>query len=338
VTGNLSQLLVRTDLNGNNTHYVCGIGLIGHEDANGYTVYHYDYRGSTVALTNVQGVVTDTYTYGAYGELLTHTGTSDTPFLYNGRDGVLTEANGLYYMRARYYASEIKRFINADSKKGSINNSKSLNIYAFVIGNPISLIDPSGLSSEPGYTPSPKDVYDTINEIGEFAKLQEAGVKFEIRGNKIVVFGKQAFMQDIGIPQRIFNESNLSKYPNIAKYSNAETAITETLSDIDKSDVAVAAISIGIQTYTDVQSVNSTKGKIAVGTADVAIGAAGTASSIVVGAAAEAATGAIMGATIGSVVPGVGTVVGLGVGLLAGWLIDEYARKPIITSIEKSYS
>ena len=53
------------------------------------------------------------YTYDTYGKLTARTGTTVTPFMYNGRDGVITEENGLYYMRARYYHPEIKRFINA---------------------------------------------------------------------------------------------------------------------------------------------------------------------------------------------------------------------------------
>jgi RHS repeat-associated protein len=127
---------------------VYGLGLIGQQDSTGYSVYHFDFRGSTVALTNSSGAVTDHFTYGAYGELLTHTGSSDTPFLYNGRDGVLTDANGLYYMRARYYSPELKRFLNADSKKGSIDKIQTLNLYSFVIGNPLSLIDPAGMSAD----------------------------------------------------------------------------------------------------------------------------------------------------------------------------------------------
>jgi RHS repeat-associated protein len=144
----LSQLLVRTNPDGSQTFYVYGLGLIGQQDSTGYSVYHFDFRGSTVALTNSSGAVADRFTYGAYGELLTHTGSSDTPFLYNGRDGVLTDANGLYYMRARYYSPELKRFLNADSKKGSIDKIQTLNLYSFVIGNPLSLIDPAGMSAD----------------------------------------------------------------------------------------------------------------------------------------------------------------------------------------------
>ena len=47
-------------------------------------------------------------------------------------------------MRARYYSPEMKRFINADTLKGSISNGVTLNNYAYANGNPISMIDPFG--------------------------------------------------------------------------------------------------------------------------------------------------------------------------------------------------
>ena len=61
-------------------------------------------------------------------------------------------ANILYYMRQRYYNTEIKRFINQDIVVGSIDNSQSLNRYSYVQGNPVTLTDPFGLS------PSAKDI------------------------------------------------------------------------------------------------------------------------------------------------------------------------------------
>ena len=66
-------------------------------------------------------------------------------FLYNGQLGVITDDNGLYYMRSRYYNPEIKRFINQDILTGNIGNSASLNRYSYVEGNPISYSDPFGL-------------------------------------------------------------------------------------------------------------------------------------------------------------------------------------------------
>jgi len=140
-------VLIKTDAQGNKTYYVYGLGLIGQEDSAGnYLAYHFDRRGSTIALTDINGKITDAFQYGPYGELVNHTGSAETPFLYNGQDGVITDANGLYYMRARYYDTDIKRFINQDVLLGNINNDQSLDRFAYVDGKPVTFIDPSGLS------------------------------------------------------------------------------------------------------------------------------------------------------------------------------------------------
>lgn len=144
-TASLSQVLLRTGPDNSQTFYVYGLGLIGEESGTDYKVYHYDLRGSTVMLTDGNGATTDSYQYGPYGELLNHLGTSNTTFLYNGRDGVMTDYNGLYYMRARYYCPEIKRFILRDSLEGSITDPQTINRYSFVKGNPPLYIDPLGL-------------------------------------------------------------------------------------------------------------------------------------------------------------------------------------------------
>jgi RHS repeat-associated protein len=154
-TGSLSRMLESTDSTGKTVYYIYGMGLIGSEDNSGnYSNYHYDYRGSTTAITNSAGSVTDRYTYGTYGDLLSHTGSSTSPFLYNGRDGVMAESNGLYYMRSRYYSPELKRFINADVLKGAISSSETLNQYAYANGNPVSMVDPFGTSAEPSISSS----------------------------------------------------------------------------------------------------------------------------------------------------------------------------------------
>ena len=145
----LSQLLVKTT-NGVVTKYVYGLGLIGEEKCEEFKTYHFDYRGSTIAVTDASGNVTDTFKYDTYGKLTERTGTSDIIFCYNGRDGVVTEKNGLIYMRARYYSPDAKRFVNADIIRGAISDSTSLNRYAYVNGNPVSFVDPFGLSAERG--------------------------------------------------------------------------------------------------------------------------------------------------------------------------------------------
>ncbi|WP_186786051.1 polymorphic toxin-type HINT domain-containing protein [Paenibacillus agilis] len=174
----LSQVLMETNEQDQaQVYYVYGLGLIGREDASGaYATYHYDRRGSTKALTNPVGEVTDTYTYGYYGEALGHEGVTEQPFRYNGRDGVMTDSNGLYQMRARYYHPDLKRFVNRDIVRGSIDQSQTLNRFAYVNGNPISYIDPFGLSRD-GDSPWIQGgdfLVDTMPGIGTAKGFQQA--------------------------------------------------------------------------------------------------------------------------------------------------------------------
>ena len=150
----LNRLLCKTT-NGVTTKYVYGRGLIGEEIGNAFKTYHFDSRGSTVAITDASGNVTDTFAYDTYGKLLSRTGTSKVIFGYNGRDGVVTDDNGLIYMRARYYSPEMKRFVNADIVAGAISNAITLNRYAYANGNPAAFIDPTGMKS-----------YSSLNEVG----------------------------------------------------------------------------------------------------------------------------------------------------------------------------
>ena len=53
-------------------------------------------------------------------------------------------------MRTRYYSPQFKRFMSADVIDGSIADSTTLNLYAYVNGNPISFVDPFGLSADRG--------------------------------------------------------------------------------------------------------------------------------------------------------------------------------------------
>ena len=163
----LSQLLMKTT-NGITTKYVYGFGLIGEEKCGEFKTYHFDFRGSTVAITDANGTITDTFAYDTYGKLISRTGPSFVIFGYNGRDGVVTDKNGLIYMRARYYSPELRRFVNADIVAGEISNAVTLNRFSYANGNPVSFVDPFGLSAsdERGNNPpSEKTWYEFVWEV-----------------------------------------------------------------------------------------------------------------------------------------------------------------------------
>ncbi|MEI6076402.1 MAG: RHS repeat-associated core domain-containing protein [Verrucomicrobiota bacterium] len=143
----LPQVLIRIK-NGVTNYYIYGAGLLYQvtETATGTNTltYHYDYRGSTIALSADNSLVTDRIEYSAYGLTTYRVGLTDTPFLFNGRYGVQTDPNGLLYMRARYYNPYLCRFVSADPT----GFAGGLNHYAYANGNPISLLDPFGLGAK----------------------------------------------------------------------------------------------------------------------------------------------------------------------------------------------
>jgi len=113
----LSRVLQRTRTDGSKTWYVYGLDLLYEIDEAGATkTYHPESRGSTAMLTAGDGVtVTDEVHYTTWGGIARRTGNTDTPFLFCGTLGVMTDPNGLLHMRARYYNPKLMRFFNADS-------------------------------------------------------------------------------------------------------------------------------------------------------------------------------------------------------------------------------
>jgi RHS repeat-associated protein len=139
-----SEVLMRVTGNVTN-YYIYGPGLLYEIDAtaSGTNVafYHFDCRGSTVALTDGNGNPTDLIEYSSYGTTTYRYGTNTTPFLFNGQFGVQTDLNGLLFMRARYYNPYISRFLNPDPS----GFAGGLNFYVFANGSPVSDTDPFGL-------------------------------------------------------------------------------------------------------------------------------------------------------------------------------------------------
>lgn len=162
----LDQILVKTAPNGTVTRYVYGLGLIGEETNSTFTTYHYDHRGSTTALTRINGSVIQRFSYGPNGEPVGfNPATAPTQFLYGGRYGVSTDTNGLCYMRARFYLPAIGRFISQDIVSGKIAPGISLNRFAYADGDPIDKNDPFGLATEPIHTRDLLDLGGTILEL-----------------------------------------------------------------------------------------------------------------------------------------------------------------------------
>ena len=125
-------------------YYTIGADLISQERDGNVSVYLYDGHGSVVGLANESGVVTDTYCYDAFGNLLKSTGSTANNYRYCGEQ--FDETTGLYYLRARYMDTLTGRFISQDSYAGEISDPVSLHKYLYCSSNPVMKVDPSGFN------------------------------------------------------------------------------------------------------------------------------------------------------------------------------------------------
>jgi RHS repeat-associated protein len=106
--------------------------------------YGYDGGGSVRLLADATGSVTDTYTYDAFGMLIGSTGSTANAYLCRGEQW--DSDVSLYYLRARWYAPTLGRFLTADSYEGEEDDPISLNAYGYAGGDPVGFDDPSGYS------------------------------------------------------------------------------------------------------------------------------------------------------------------------------------------------
>ena len=104
--------------------------------------YNFDAIGSTIAMTDDSGQIVNAYAYTPFGRITNKQETIAQPFTFVGQHGVMTEPNGFYYMRARYYDPQTGRFISQDPLGF---DGGDVNLYIYAANNPVLLIDPNGL-------------------------------------------------------------------------------------------------------------------------------------------------------------------------------------------------
>jgi RHS repeat-associated protein len=113
------------------------------------SVYHFDGVGSTLALTNANSDVTDTYAYAVFGESTMHAGSTVNPFQYIGQKEYFRDIEtGEFSVRRRYLSSILQRWLSFDPL---ILMERLLHLYVYANNSPASVADPSGLWCAPDF-------------------------------------------------------------------------------------------------------------------------------------------------------------------------------------------
>ena len=110
--------------------------------ANGNTSYYYaqDHLGSVRDLVNASGMVLASYDYDPYGNptRATQNGSARADYRYAGL--FYHAASGLYLTHYRAYSPTTARWLSRDP----IGETRGINLYGYVGGNPIDSVDPTG--------------------------------------------------------------------------------------------------------------------------------------------------------------------------------------------------
>ena len=108
-------------------------------------------QGDVIAIYNTSGTKVVEYAYNAWGNCTIAYSSNDTlandnPIRYRGY--YFDIENNFYYLNARYYSPEFRRFISPDDTAYlDPSNVNGLNLYCYCYNDPVNYCDPSGCFS-----------------------------------------------------------------------------------------------------------------------------------------------------------------------------------------------
>jgi RHS repeat-associated protein len=146
INGQLSQYLYDGTMqlsdrtNNVSTTYLNSLVIDEVWSRNNSEFYISDPLNTVVSLTNSSGGITARYNYEPFGKTSIQFGNSTNNYQFTGRE---TDATGMYYYRARYYAPFLHRFSHEDPIGLA---GRQINLYGYANNSPTNYSDPLGLT------------------------------------------------------------------------------------------------------------------------------------------------------------------------------------------------
>jgi RHS repeat-associated protein len=153
---------------------------------------HRDHLGSVESVTNAAGEVVQRLAYDVHGASGAESSAADRGFTGH----VALRRSRLVHMQGRVYDPRLGRFLSPDPLVATPNDLQSLNRYAYVRNNPLSLVDPTGFFAEPpasggasafgsfqsqvasGFTSAWSALGSGVAAVGSFLSSSWGGVRF----------------------------------------------------------------------------------------------------------------------------------------------------------------
>jgi RHS repeat-associated protein len=157
--------------------------LVATYDKDGLHFYLDDPLGSRRVQTDFAGATEQTCASLPFGDALACTGSNQFPTEHHFTGKERDTESGLDYFGARYYASNMGRFLSPDWSASPLDipyadltNPQSLNLYSYVNNNPLSKVDKDG--HEVDLTGTDKDKKEELARLAANAsKTDKNGVK-----------------------------------------------------------------------------------------------------------------------------------------------------------------
>ncbi|MCB1126796.1 MAG: RHS repeat-associated core domain-containing protein, partial [Verrucomicrobiae bacterium] len=217
-------------------HQVLGLRPVAWVDASGeWYFYGFDRSGHTRLVTDSAGQVVNRYTYGAFGGEREVVEAVANPCRFGGAWGARTEANGLIFLRHRYYDPALGRFLSPDP----IGLAGGLHPFTYAGNDPVNRTDRQGLVEaedavdlffddpedvlEDWLIPDPIDIVVdyTVDRVVDLTKLPPQDVQRLQDMNTIGNVGREV----LGDDYRLFDQQTREK---------AEEGLKDTVKDVIK--------------------------------------------------------------------------------------------------------
>ena len=183
-------------------HYSSGGELIGYtyKTANAETecILVKNQQGDVERVISADGTILASYTYDAWGNVLTSEGSlaSANPIRYRGY--YFDTETSLYYLQSRYYDPAVGRFINADGcVTTNFSGLLSANVFAYCENTPANAVDSQGQAMM-------RDVSsEMMGGLAIVSLLPLATITSQQAGRKLDEFAKNAYAFINSIAQKL---------------------------------------------------------------------------------------------------------------------------------------